>query len=278
MKTHYIIISSSYSRGVRICLEVLDDMDKAQSFIDKIIEECGEDVSLSVHYLQTEDGKWETVQKENSFFEDIEKVETVEGFIFWIKKDRSLSALDITRYILSKMSCTHLKLQKLLYFCYAEYLLKEKKQLFENERICALPRGPVVSSICNKYYGRTDSLREDDVLSEKEKLERLNKWFKSKDFAEKNKKIDTEQISEKQSLMLPARSRILFAEDGKKRAASIDATLARYASLSDNELVHLTHRENTPWSITRGPHDTWGIITDECIIGYHKNETLRSTE
>ena len=72
-----------------------------------------------------------------------------------IKGDNSV--IDVSSYIINychsnSISITNLKLQKLLYFCEASYLIetKEKSACFDDE-ILAWPYGPVVKRIYNLY-------------------------------------------------------------------------------------------------------------------------------
>ena len=65
MITHFIIMSSSYSYGTRIALDFIIDkeekQDEIQQYLDKIIELCGKDVSISTHIIQAENKSWESV-------------------------------------------------------------------------------------------------------------------------------------------------------------------------------------------------------------------------
>jgi len=253
MVSNTIILSSSYTLGTRICINLHDDIHTVTEVIEKISKKCGEDVSLSLHFLETVDGSWESVIKSNTFLQSVKKIDSVEEFIELINKDRTLSALDVTKYIISKISCTHLKLQKLLYLCYAQYLCRYKKKLFDKEEIYALPKGPVISSICDRYKGQHCIVEENIEID------------------------DMEMISGEESLLLPSRSRIHFAEDGNNRIHSIDVTLEKYGEMSADSLVNLTHKKDTPWSVTRARNiqrGGWGEITDEAILEFHKNEAV----
>jgi len=252
MTKHYVVLSSSYSLGTRICIDIIDEQTLAKS-IEKVQKECGEDVSLSMHQIETKNATWESVTDGNTFLQRVKKLDTIDEFIRLINNDRNLCALDITKYIISKVSCTHLKLQKLLYLCYAQYLVNYKKRLFENETICALPRGPIISSIGDRYGAQSCVIEESSTFD-----------------------ADNEEILQgNQDLVLPARSRILFAKDGNEKIHSIDRTLEKYGNMSAGDLVFLTHKPNTPWSIVRERNKHkggWGEITDDDIITYHKFE------
>lgn len=246
MMTHYILLSSSYSKGKRIALdfiveEEIDFEKKMNHILQEIKEKCGEDVSFSSHYIQTNSKEWKSVVEKDFFFKDVVVIKSVNNFISLIKKDRKLDGLDVAKYLLTKIRCTHLKLEKLTYYCYADYLCKYHKKLFYDD-IFAFQYGPVISSVYDK--------------------------LKKKGYEEIDEKdIETEGIYE-----MPARSRILFAEDGLDKIRSIDETLLKYSKKSANELVTMTHRENTPWSLSGKGRIIKNRITDDKIIQYHKNE------
>lgn len=249
MITHFIFMSSSYTLGKRIALDfIVDDakiQDKLKEYLDKITTECGKDVSISTHMIQTEDATWEAVCKSDYFFKGVEIIDSLDKFIKLIKKDRKLKGIDIAKYILSKTKCTQLRLQKLVYLCFADYLCDTGKELF-TDQIYAFKYGPVVDTVFEKYK----SYGYKPIEAEKED-------------------IDT-TVSE-----MPAKSRILFAEDGTEKIISIDATLKRYGHLTAGQLVDLTHRANAPWTKTlRAPWPLRSEIKPETIKRYHKFETI----
>ncbi len=248
MVTHFIFMSSSYNLGTRIALDFIvssqkDMQHKLKETLDKIIAECGNDVSISTHMIQAEDTDWESVCKSDHFFRNVIVIKNINVFIEIIKKDRSLEGIDIAKYILSKIKCTQLKLQKLLYLCFADYLCDTDKKLFE-DKIYAFKYGPVINTVYKKY-----------------------KKYKYNLIDEKKYDIDS-TVSE-----MPAKSRILFAKDGTEKIISIDNTLKKYGNLSATQLVDLTHRKNTPWSVTPKSKFTNSIIELEIIKQYHKYET-----
>ena len=249
MVTHFIFMSSSYSLGKRIALHfIVDDehiQDELKKVLDKIITECGKDVSISTHMIQAEDTTWESVCMTDHFFKDVEVIDNIDKFIKLIKKDRKLEGIDVAKYILSKIKCTQLKLQKLVYFCYADYLCDTGKELF-TDSIYAFKYGPVVDTVYQRY-----------------------KKYGYKPITEEKEDIDS-NVSE-----LPAKSRILFAEDGTEKILSIDTTLRKYGQLTAAQLVDLTHRENAPWTKTRkGTWIFYSQMKPEIIRNYHKFEML----
>lgn len=73
----------------------------------------------------------------------------------------------------------------------------------------------------------------------------------------------------------PAKSRIIFAEDGMEKILSIDKTLKKYGNLSAYELVNLTHRQDSPWSKTsKSPFKLYSSMKLDIIREYHKFEEI----
>lgn len=205
MVKHYIILSSSYSKGIRIALhsvfmEALDSK-RVVELLDKIRCECGDMVSISTHYMVTDSVDWQSVVDKDGFFEDVYVTKASDEFIELIKADMKLQGLDIAKYILSRCVCTHLKLEKLVYLCYADYLCRTKKQLFE-DTVYAFRYGPVVGSVYERFKGTRDTVLE---------LEGSDEGVIKDVFAH-----------------MPARSRILFASDGIEKLKSVEDTLKRY--------------------------------------------------
>lgn len=249
MITHYIIMSSSYSKGKRIALDyIIDEKSEyleLKGVLKKIIDECGKDVSISTHFIQTDSKSWTSVIEKDYFFRDVEVIKSIEEFIRLIKKDRILSGVDVAKYILCKVKCTHLKLEKLVYLCFAEYLCKYDKELYE-DYILAYKYGPVVESVYDKYKG-----------------------YRYKEIEQDDEKIDATDLHE-----MPARSRILFAEDGINKIKSIDETIEKYGSFSAGDLVYLTHKQLTPWDISGRGQYVDKVIKNEVIKKYHCNEMV----
>lgn len=249
MKIHYIIMSSSYSEGKRIAIDYIiekeSDYSRLKAILSKIIAECGKDVSVSTHLVQTDSELWSSVEEKDYFFKDVAVISGIDEFIKLIKNDRVLKGIDVAKYILCKVKCTHLKLEKLVYLCFADYLCKYDKELFKDE-IYAYKYGPVVKSVYDRYkkYGYMEI---------------------EKDAAD----IDATDLAE-----MPSRSRILFAEDGILKIESIDRTIAKYGGLSANKLVEITHKPKTPWDVSGRGVSIDKIIENRVIKEYHLNEEL----
>lgn len=67
MVKHYIIMSSSYTDGARVALDITEASQLNSDAIAKIIREikqsCGDDVPLSTHLIETGTESWESVVK-----------------------------------------------------------------------------------------------------------------------------------------------------------------------------------------------------------------------
>ena len=250
MITHFIILSSSYFLGTRIAMDFIVPKDETeeikeqlQELVEKITKECGRDVSISTHVVQAQSKAWESLCEADHYFKDVKVISKADEFIELIKKDRNLEGTDVAKYILSKIKCTQLKLQKLVYLCFADYLIKTKKELY-TDKIYALQYGPVVDSVYKKY----------------------------KKYGYKPIEEDTQDIESDVSNM-PALSRILVAEDGVEKMDSIETTLKKYGDLSASELVSITHRNDSPWSKTYRDSRKCEIKR-KTIMEYHEVEEL----
>ena len=81
MVTHFIFLSSSYSLGTRIAMDyiVTDDsvQEKLKTDLDKILKECGKDVSISTHMIQADDTTWKSVCVADHFFKDVKVIDSM---------------------------------------------------------------------------------------------------------------------------------------------------------------------------------------------------------
>lgn len=251
MVKHYIIMSSSYTDGTRVALDITEGSLLNSEAIAKVIQDikqsCGKDVPLSTHLIETESDSWASVAEYDPFFEDVECAKSVVAFSEKIAKGRVLSGLDVATYILSKIKCTHLSLEKLVYFAYADYLCEHFERLFEDQ-IYAFTHGPVVDSVYETYK-RSGS-----------------QYVTPLEFG-----VDSDvQTGVKE---LPARSRILFAKDGAEKLRSIDQTIQKYGKYTAGALVDLTHRTGSPWSHVDSSK-AYQVISDELIIAHHSVECV----
>lgn len=245
---HYIILGSSYNTGRRIAMDIVSEKDNID---EKLINETKDYIfsscimnSISTHVIPTNGHSFTSVQRYDKYFENVTLIDTKEEFVDLINRDRYLSGVDVAKYIISREKCTHLKIEKLTYLCYAEYLCQSNKKLF-NDTIYAYEKGPIVKSVYDKYKKTKGLLREDN-----------------------KSKYSNENIH------LAVRSRILASEDGVEMLSSIDKTIDKYGKLSANELVELTHRDNSPWEKCGSGKEKYKEILDDIILKYHANEII----
>lgn len=247
MITHYIFLCSAYSIGKRICIDFYNNEteEELKNVRNYITEKCGYNVPMSTHYIQTNSKDWKSVIEKDKFFENVKRVSSVDEFIRIVLFDKELSGIDVAKYILAKMPCTHLKLEKLLYMCYADYLCESSDKLF-NDYIYAYKYGPVISGVYKRYCGNSEIIKE----------------------------TDNSILSSNGLKLMPVRSRIISSKDGIKKLISIDKTLDKYGNLSVSKLVKLVHSKSSPWSKS-GEGELYNKeITDDIIIKYHKNEII----
>ena len=251
MVKHYIIMSSSYTDGTRVALDITEvgllNSEAIAAIIKEIKHSCGGDVPLSTHLIETASDSWKSVTEYDPFFEDVVCTKSAADFSEKVKKGRVLSGLDVANYILSKVRCTHISLEKLVYFAYADYLCGYSERLFA-DKIYAFTHGPVVDSVYETFK-RSGS-----------------QYVKPLEVG-----VDSDvQIGVKE---LPARSRILFARNGAEKLLSIDKTIEKYGNYGGYSLVELTHRPGSPWSCVDSskPYQT---ISDELIVAHHHVECV----
>ena len=229
MFRHLIVLSSSYKLGKRIAIHLLDTEEDLVTLdgitnLD-IFKYC------SVYNVETDSDTWDSVVEYDGFYEDIYICTGSKEFVDLINADRDISVFDLSKYILAflkkrSISCSHLKLQKLAYFCYEKYLISYKKKLF-NEKIYAWKYGPVIKSLY-------DSVKQSENLT-----------------------VDLDSYT--------TRQRIIFSDDGFDKLRIIDEVLEEYGELSADRLVDLSHKEGTAWS-TWDIETMNYEITDELIL------------
>lgn len=239
MYTHFIIMGSSYSKGYRIAMDyIAQDVsaDFIQSQLGKIRNEVGSLSCISTRTIMTDEKEWQSVVKTDVFFEGVHIYNNIDEFIKELKSNLELSSLDIAKYILSKFGCTHLQLEKLTYFCHAEYLCAYKVPLFK-DKVCAFDNGPICYDAYQAFkkcpqWGFVDKLEDEIVI----------------------------------------RSRILSSKNGLDKLESIDMTLKKYMEFTAEELVNITHKDMTPWDFCYEQGSMYKEIPNDIIIALHKNE------
>ena len=240
MFKHLIVVGNAFAQGKRICLHFVDkSIDSFFNYYNNLSNETKDLYVLSFHIVETSEKSFASVQKKDAFFEDVKEIKSINSFFRLLNKNADISAVDVAYYIISEHAYCHTKIQKLVYLCYADYMVKYGKKLFL-EPIEAWTYGPVVQAVYNKLrkYASTD---------------------------------DTKTKLKYNNMDLVMRTRIMNSEDGVNKLDSIDDTLRKYENFAPGELVALTHKKNTPWDYTKNIVNG-KIISDDAILNYHINE------
>lgn len=236
MIKHQIFLAEDYSSPCgRIALDLINPTAEELTEVTTQLSDRLPDLSYSTHCLYTSDARFESVQDHDAYFNNVEKVPSLNDFVCRLKNSTQVTAAKVAIVIKELANnCDPLKLQKLLYLCQAEYLLQAGDELYP-DKIEAWKYGPVVRSVYYSY----------------QKYERSP--------------IPKTGLNESVLVRLFASS-----PQGMEKFNSIKNTIGKYGALSGSELVNLTHRENSPWAQTKRNQP----ITLESIKSGHSFETL----
>ncbi|WP_208558925.1 Panacea domain-containing protein [Marinilactibacillus kalidii] len=247
MTFHYIAIASDFVNGKRIAWHYSSedrlDKEKIRLFMKKA--EIQGSTFFGVHKLTTNSEEWKSVVEKDSFFEDVLATENEDELFRLLEEDKEIHAMDVATFILALKSMSHLKLQKLLYLVYADYLSRYHEPLFKDD-IVTYKYGPVVEKVYQlfKKYG----------------AEKIN---------------DSEKYAfwVKDTVVPPLLMKLSNSNKGEKAIESILNTIRHYENYTANQLVTLTHSKDSPWSKTYNMDNVNAVIIDETILQYHVNES-----
>ncbi|MEV2910044.1 type II toxin-antitoxin system antitoxin SocA domain-containing protein [Paenibacillus larvae] len=246
MAFHFIAIASNYAEGRRIgwhyASEGKLDKELIKKFIDKV-DSKQKNIQLGIHKIPTHSTTWQSVVDRDSYFEDVFVTHDMDEFVKHISEDKELKASDVAKFIISTIPVSHLKLQKLLYYAYATFLMATGKKLFK-EPLVAFRYGPVVEEVFHKYKVNGSSqidYKEDGTFC----------------------------IYKDDMIVKPSYMRVASSEHGILAVGCILKVLGEYQSYSAEELVEKTHQVGGPWD--RVYEEGMNCeITDEVIKKYHK--------
>lgn len=247
MYQHFILIASSYTEGTRIGfhLSAKDQIEKSiiEDKMKRISQIKREDIG--VHSLITDSPEWGSVIQLDSFFEDIMVCQSFDEFEDALTFDSKITAVDIAKFFLAMKPMSHLKIQKLVYLAYKEYLFKYKRSLFE-EKIVAYKYGPVVEEVYQTFKEHGSSVIKMD---------------------------DSTEYILKDIHFPQAMGRMLLAKDVEKIVPTLLEIVEKYGDFTGGELVDFTHSEKGPWNTVYRPYLNCEI-TDDIIFSQGKYETL----
>lgn len=247
MFTHFILTATSYAKHRRIALDtIIPDSDQMPdlSMIEEVRSRNIHHLPTSFHMKSVDGATVEKLIETDPYFDGVYFCESPDEFISYLEMDMHVSSLEIGKYILSIMDCSKLKLQKLVYLAYAEYLAKTGNKLFE-DKIFAFQYGPV----CEDLYAATRQNGKE--------------WLR---------KILIPDFDEKSQLVYECR--LARAEDGNTKTEVILDVIEKYGELSPERLVNVTHRPGSPWDHCYQAEKSWISIPDALIQEYHSTETI----
>ncbi|MDY7044440.1 DUF4065 domain-containing protein [Virgibacillus sp. M23] len=244
MAYHFLAIISHYSKGYRVGWHYSSEeqLDKTvmNGFMSKIKRKCG-DVQLGLHKLSTESTSISSVVEKDSFFEDVIFTEDMDTFINYVAGDQKLSALDISKFVLTIWPMSHIKLQKILYYIYSEFLVRTGERLF-NDPIVSYKYGPVVESVFSRFTEHGASII---------------------DYTEDENFI----IAADDMAATPSLIKVITSEHGSSAVDCIFDIMHKYGEEKPFSLVDRTHRKGGPWHRVYQPGKN-NVITDESILQY----------
>lgn len=247
MFTHFIVTATSYSQHKRVAFDKVISEDEIQpdlSFIEDIRKRNIDNIPTSFHMKSVEGSSITDLIELDPYFSDVHFCRTVDEFIKYLFSDLETTSIDIGKYILSNIDCDALKLQKLTYLCYADYLSKTGKKLFKDP-IFAFKHGPVCKSLYEAAKGNKGAYLRYKLLPE---------------FDEKSQTVEE--------------CRLMRCKDGFSKIASIKETLSKFKSMNKDQLIDLTHTPGSPWDLSYIKDVNWQPISDECIQKNHSAELM----
>ncbi|MET3682769.1 hypothetical protein ABID56_000859 [Alkalibacillus flavidus] len=124
---HFILLQSNFSKGKRVAFHrVSDDIEGLKEFnqMTHDLKHGFNELSFGFHHIKTSSQDWQSVIKYDPFFEDVIPISSLSVFKKYLLDDEKVTVYDIANLIVSRIECTHLKLQKLLYLYYIEFIKK----------------------------------------------------------------------------------------------------------------------------------------------------------
>lgn len=247
MYEHFILLHSDYHEGKRIAFhQVYQNVHGLKDFMtvtDKLKGGYPER-SFGFHHIKTDSMTWESVTAYDKFFDDVFPTNQFDTFVRFLADEDEINSLDIANLITSKIDCTHLKLQKLLYFFYEIYIKKYDDVPFK-EKLMAWQHGPVIEEVYQQYkkYGSNsigEKVEDDHVL-----------------------------INKDDEFKLSVYSRFKQTSSFHRYLSVLEETLDNYGKYDAWQLVDLTHRTGAPWDIvTNGGAYLNRVISEDVVKNY----------
>ena len=148
--------------------------------LDRLNTLLADQGNFSVQCLATSSETWESVVQYDRYFEsmyciDYKGDESINEFVRIIQANKVLTALDIAKFILCRVECTYVKLQKLVYLCCADYLAETGKAVIAEAPVFS-PDGPMFESLMMEYGKYKDGLIPADISQRRQNIV-LSRYF-----------------------------------------------------------------------------------------------------
>lgn len=192
-----------------------------------------------IRFVTTDSISFESVKKTDPYFDGAEVIDDLADFFSMLQEGLELTSVDVAAYIQKKYHLTRFQLLKVMYYLYADYLVKHGKPLF-NASFKAWKRGPVD----NEVY----------------KIDRYHpmKWNEAGDVRAKT--LESAHV-------------LKTIDDSVEKYADF----FKYNGIngySFDDSTNPTHRPGTPWSVVKERDGDNAIIDDETIKSCHYAEKI----
>lgn len=148
--------------------------------LDRLNTLLADQGDFSVQCLTASSETWESVVQYDRYFESMYCIdhkgdESINEFVSIIQANKVLTALDIAKFILCRVECTYVKLQKLVYLCYADYLAETGKAIIAESPVSS-PDEPGFESLRQEYGKYQDCLIPADISQRRQNIV-LSRYF-----------------------------------------------------------------------------------------------------
>lgn len=249
MFVHCIYTAACYRLKKHVAIDKVFEFPFSEERLDQfrksVIGMNKTNIPLSFHMKMMDSNKISDLKKKDLFFKEFDFKESIDEFYTDVLLDAEISSVDVGKYILAKKDYSLLPLQKMVYFCHAEYLFQTGRPLF-TDTVFAFDKGPVEESLWEKYHHQgTGLLKEKTFGADVDRAELIMK------------------------------GRLRNARDGLKKLEVIDRTFEALKHKSTRELVELTHSSGSPWARAYQKGAYRKEISDEAIQKFHEAERPR---
>lgn len=236
MFKHLIILIDSKKLNSRVAfvktLETTVKYEEVKNIIDYVQNTYENE--YAVHRFMTDSSDVASIAQTDPFFCDVQMYTDEDQFLSLLTENSEedyFLPTEVAKYVLSKKSMTHLRLQKILYLIYA-HCLSNGQKIFKKSPV-AFDYGPVYLSVYHKYKKGNKQVIHEEVTNDFY-LKLLN--------------------NDKTSCLNEA----------------VDVVLNMTRDSTDAQIVSATHVKNSPWEAVYKKGEN-AEITDSIILEKNQN-------